>query len=844
MPKKNSSYKGHTEKKMLLVMLTLTGFLLFLCVNIVSAASPVAYYKFENDLTDETGNHNLRAGGSSSFNDTYYKLGSYALNAPGDNSIPDNATSHSDFIFGTGSFTVAFWINTTDTTYTTAVLTTGDTLGSGGGHWLIAFGNSPKVGFSAGAGAVLNSTSDINDGEWHRIVYVREGTGNDEFRIYVDNVNEQNATLATDLSSTYAFSIGNHPVGARTSGLDSSSQLDDLLIFKGYAWTVLDVENDWNGGAGQEWVTVKTSVNLITPLNNTVISSVGTNFTANYTTDKIYNFTNATYYVWNSTGGIFNDTVSVEIKGIANSTTEYIDKFTLGTYTWNVFVCWENLTYSNCSFVASNYTLLAGASINAESYNNLTYETARETFTSNISLIPGASLYDAQINYNGTNYEGTITDLGGNSYLINAALDVSLISETSVSHDWYWKLTYQRPDKTFTYQNLTTHSQNVSQINLYTTDCTAGSNLSLNFSSYNEGDLSAIADFSFDATFEYWLGSGNVRKNISVSNSGVTNNMLFCISPNNLTYHSDAKIQYEKTGFIKRSHYLINSSLTNTTNGIGLYLLNSSASTSFIISIIDNVQFPIPNAYVYIQRYYPGTGEFHTVEMARTDNSGNTIGHFEAETEDYKIIVFKDGAILYESEMHKVFCGETPCTLSFQVQAAAPTTWSNIGDLPNLIWTLTYDETTKFWTYTYVDTSGTTNFGRLLVYMEGGKERTIICNKTDTSSAATLNCNVTDYDGTIYAEAYINRSPEILVWLTSIVKRAVKAVFGMEGLFWATLILLTIGLIGLWNPSIGVAMMIVGVIMINFLQIASLGTTTIMGITIIGVLLLWGMKKP
>jgi len=65
----------------------------------------------------------------------------------------------------------------------------------------------------------------------------------------------------------------------------------------------------------------------------------------------------------------------------------------------------------------------------------------------------------------------------------------------------------------------------------------------------------------------------------------------------------------------------------------------------------------------------------------------------------------------------------------------------------------------------------------------------------------------------------------------------------MEGLFWATIILLTIGLIGLWNPAIGVIMMIAGIFMINFLQIATLGITTVIGIIFIGVILLWEMKK-
>ena len=587
------------------------------------------------------------------------------------------------------------------------------------------------------------------------------------------------------------------------------------------------------------------NVVLDSPIDNTVLSTIGTNFTANYSIDTDFNMTNATYYIWNSTG-IFNNTVMEIVTGITNSTNKYIDELVFGNYDWNVYGCWANTTFSNCSFATSNYSFFVGASVETQEFLNYSYETQSQTFNATITLFKGTTLYDTQLYYNGTYYEATETLTGGENYTISSVIDIPIINGTTAASqlkDWHWRLIYPLGSGAFTYQNLTTYNQNVSEIKLFSDGC-IGNNMTLNFSAHNEENASRLTDFDFYGTFEYWLGSGDSRKNISVTNTSIVDELTFCIYPNNLTYYSDAKIQYEKSGYVKRSNYLINSSLTNTTSNVRLYLLNSSISTSFIVNVIDEVQFPVPNAYVYIQRYYPGLGIFHTVETGKTDNSGNTIGHFEAETEDYKIIIFKDGVILFESEMQKVFCGETPCTLTYQISPAAPSTWIDIGVLPNLLWSLDYNEDTKIWTYTYVDTSGTTNYGRLYVYNEDGRNRNTICNKTDNAPAATIICNSTGYEGTIFAEVYISRSPEVLLWLESIMERAVKAIFGMEGLFWATIILLIIGLVGIWNPSIGIIMMIAGVIMINFLQIASLGTVTIMGISIIGVILLWEMKKP
>jgi len=848
---KISRWRNHIEasqsKKIMLCIVLLAS---ILCINLISAATwkdylndgLVSYYDFDegtgstsSDYID--GNH-LSLTGTPSWttgiinNALRYDGTNYARNS-----------SSAGIPTGNTNVTMSFWINFTSIGGAGEALflaSLGNECTDGKGFTFLRVVDTNKLSLSfVGASYEISETWVPVANKWYHIVGIHSGNG--VLSLYVNGtLLKTEAVLAPNMAGSQ-ISIANSvydPCGAITK---PSAVIDEVAIWN-RSLNSTEVSNLYNNGNAISPTSLsKISIDLIYPEDGVSLSTVGENFSVNYTATN-YNLTNATYYLWNSTG-LFNNSVVVDITGTSNSTNESIDDFILGDYEWNVYTCYENSTFSNCSFADKNYSFFVGASVSDESYNSITYETSSETFIANISLISGASLYDAQLIYNETAYDGKIVDYGGANYSLIKSLDIPLITTPS-SSNWYWRLTYEKTDGSFTYQNLSTHNQSILGISLYTSGCVSGENLTLNFSSYDEEDLSAISNFSFYATFEYWLGSGSVKKNISISNPSVEDNMFLCISPDNLTYYSDAKIQYEKPNYIKRSYYLINSSLTNTTNNIGLYLINSSVSTSFIINVIDNVQFPVTDAYVYIQRYYPGSGIFHTVEMAKTDTSGNTIGHFEAETEDYKVIIFKDGEILYESKMQKVFCGETPCTLKYQIQAAAPTIWEDIGDIANLIWYLTYNEDTKIWTYTYVDTSGTTNWGRLLVYTEDGLGKNIICNVTDTSSAATLTCNVTGYEGTVYAQAFISRSPEIPVWLTSIINKTVKIIFGIEGLFWATFILLVIGLVGIWNPSIGIIMMIGGIIAINFLQIASLGTVTIMGISIIGLILLWEMKKP
>jgi len=664
------------------------------------------------------------------------------------------------------------------------------------------------------------STSDIgapmgmaNNGTY---IWITDITNDEVYKYYI------NGTYTQDHWDT-AGSGNNQPNG--------------IALNETFYWVVDHTDKEVHVYATA--LSTESTVSLISPSNDTTISTQTQNFTVHYNiSTENFNWTNATYYIWYNNGTVFNNTVFVEITNQNNKTTEDIDAFILGTYLWNVYACYENTTWSDCIWAEKNHTLNVGAKINTEYYANNTYETAREIFNATISLVAGTILYDAQLFYNGTFYNVDVTDDGEGDYTLKSSLDIPIITGESENKTFHWRLIYPLGSGTFTYQNLSTNTQNVSKIEMGI--CNGLTNEILNFTAWHEENLTRLFSYNFYGTFEYWVGSGDVRKNFSVSNASI-NEVEICIKPN-MTYYSDAKIQYEKTNFVKRSYYLINATLTNSSQDIKLILLPTSASTSFIIDVIDNNQLAIENSYIYIQRYYPGTGTYETVEMALTDSSGSTIGHFEVETEDYRIIIQQNGEVIYQSGTQKIFCEETPCKLTFQTKAGAGATWTNFGDVANLIWSLEFNENTNIWTYTYVDTSGLTQQGRLYVYYETGKGKQTICNVTSSSASATLTCDVTGYDGTFYAEIYISRSPELFVYIKTAIIKALKDIFGLEGLFLMVFVLIILGAVGLWNPAVGIILTIGGIIIFNFIGIASFGITTIIGLIIIGFILLWELK--
>ena len=689
---------------------------------------------------------------------------------------------------------------------------------------------------------VMGTSQNNNNNNWHMATVTFNGTN---LSLYKDGVLENSKVVPlTSINwSNQDLSIGR--LVGQAEKYYFNGTMDEVGIWN-RSLSASEVTELYNSGAGLVYSGIgEASVTLISPANETVLSATGTNFTANFNTTGTnpnnYTWKNATYQVWRN-GIAFNST-TVNLSGNNTQNILYIDEFTIGNYKWNVLGWYGNNTFADYTTAINNFTFQVGATLSNVTYNSNVYETSSQMFSGKLKLLEGTSLYDIQIVYNGTEYSGNLTDLGNSNYLAYSIIDIPTVT-TQTNYLFYFKLIYSIGAGSFLYQNTTSYNQTVNPISLI--NCTSATNQTLNFTAKNEEDLTSLINWNFVGTFEYWIGSGTIRKNISINNLNINYSAL-CINPNNLTYKADAVIQYEKDDFVKRNYYFYNTSLTNTTQNVVLYLLNKTQSTAFIISVKDGSQLPITNAYIYVQRYYPGTGLYQTVAMSKTDGNGNTVAHFEAETEDYRIIIMKNGIIIYTSPIQKVYCSATPCTLPIQTESAGVSGWAYVGNLTNLIYYgPTYDSDTGIISYTYIDTSGTTNYGRLFVYtINSAIGKQTICNVTSVSNAATLICNVTGIEGTVYAESYISRSPEILVWGVSFVLKTLKAIMGMEGLFWATIIIVIFATAGVLMGGVsgGIVGSIIGIIGTGWLGIASFGTITLWGLIILGVFIIWQIKS-
>jgi len=584
-------------------------------------------------------------------------------------------------------------------------------------------------------------------------------------------------------------------------------------------------------------------IDLISPANNSVLSVTGTNFTANYSFSD-YNLTNATYYIWNSTG-IFNNSVVVDISGTENSTTEYIDGFVLGDYEWNVLVCYRNDTYSNCSFADSNFTFTVGAALIDLTYNNKTYETSSETFIAEFDILEGAEISLAQLVYNGTNY--TISNLtypNATHLILTKIIDIPLNPNPfqNTTNNFFFRFTYAGNQ----IQETSTYNQEIGFINLQKCNSTY-STTTLNFTYRDEFDNSEINanenSTSMEATFHYWLGYGSVYKNYSFQNLSMSDSQVkFCLYPSHITLKTDMDMDYEATDYSPRQYYFRNATLTNQTREIPLILLLTEYSVKFFVTLKQGTDF-FSDGIVTISKYFTGEGEYRTIGMRKSDDKGEFIEYFDLD-KNYKFSVVKDG-VSYGTIEKWITCQEAPCTLTLNLEDISADIWQGYYDYfaTNVAYNLTYDDDTKLVTFTFNDLTGLAQYFRLEVLQTKYNETSaVICNQTLYTTAGTLTCNLTGYEGQFTAKAYVSRSPEKFVDYFNFAISTIKETLGLTGILVTLFLIITIALAGVWNPAVGIALLVFSILMMSILGFTALSYTTVTAVIIIGLILIIKMR--
>lgn len=462
----------------------------------------------------------------------------------------------------------------------------------------------------------------------------------------------------------------------------------------------------------------------------------------------------------------------------------------------------------------------------------------------NISYDSDNYIASGNIFYNGTEYSGTKTGTGDDIVISREITAPSVDAITNVS--FYWEIGITNSTGTY-YINTSNYNQTINILNMSETG-SPHTPAFINFTAYDEQTLEEI-NATLDLTLNYKTKTGTVDNDFSFSDQTENNSRWsFALDPSDKTYLLDAVLQIDATDYTQKFYNFKGLEVTNTTTEFDLFLLNTSASTTFIIKVKDEDYLPISDVEVWTQRYYPSTNEWETIEIDVTNSEGETTQHFFTEDAKYRFKIYEDGTLIHTTEETLIYCEQTPCTVEITLPSDYYKLIDEYGKYGDLDSSITYDETSKDVEFSYSDTSGNFTSSRLHVIRSnyGNSSINAICNITGSSSTAILTCDLTgELNGTYIASGYITRNGVEKLTNRIILKKDISIVeeVGLDGVLWSVFILIGIMMLGVYRPSLGIIFGSMGVVMLSLLNLISIPMMAIIAIVGIAIILLIGVKR-
>ncbi len=407
----------------------------------------------------------------------------------------------------------------------------------------------------------------------------------DNYTLWVNN----SAIFTTSTPATGSTATFNHILENPTPGFAFNGTATDMSFWN-RTLNQSEIEAIYNDGLGLPFGD-GIEASLLSPVNDTTVIKGIRNFTCSAETNRV-GLVNMSLYHNDSGSFIINQTNP--LTGTLNQTSF------LSNIQNNIIWSCEACDDDECVFSENNRTLnVTDFEINSTTFNETTYETETELFI--LNLTTASELSNSKFYYNGTEFTATILNNSFFYELTSPVIDIPV--RGSVNHSFFFSFDIGGT-------NFNTTSANQSVGNTIFDECNATLVTKyLNFSFKDELDSSILDNVTiplFDV--DYWLGGGNLKKNLTfISNTGNLS-YVFCLEPPNRSLNVDYRIQYaDKAGeYVQRVANNIET-VTNATTNRTLFLLKSTDGLFITLQVINPSNQVISGVNITIIKNIAGT---------------------------------------------------------------------------------------------------------------------------------------------------------------------------------------------------------------------------------------------
>lgn len=515
---------------------------------------------------------------------------------------------------------------------------------------------------------------------------------------------------------------------------------------------------------------------------------------------------------------------------------------------YNNFTIWVNDTANN---IGTDAIMFGIFNINSTSALAEVIETSRNNFRITLDSdydFPGNDLQTyatTRLIINGTTNIGYLLSstcvLGECTRTIYEANWTAPVNGTSDgNYSYFWNITF--PDYVKGTFHLSESNwlsdmeyQHVVPMELY--PCGYNSdNVTINISCWYEEDRTP-KNCTLNYAIEYSKNLVEYQKVLN-DTSASSHEHYICISPQDNNYYTDALIDFIAPGYEKRSYYLVNQSLSNTTYNLRLYHMNTSLNTLFTTTVYNEYYTPVADRYVSALRYYPELNSYVIVEKTKTNIFGNGLLHLYKDNPFYKFIVHDYTTLTKEVSPFKPTCAVVPCELLFVEQ---PTLTSLYSQTSGVTYNLSWNNNTETFRWFWSDTGGLTTGSQLKVYKKTGLKDISVCDLSSSAPSGTILCDVSgNGTGTYIGQGFILQSPAHISQTLSATIDYDYDSFKGNGEFWALIFLIVISIMGLalGSPIIGTILPIIGLFVLSMIGIIAILPGVLVGLLILALFII------